>query len=254
MPDLEILEKDIEGNLKKFKPISLDEMDSVKLMNRTDTKYFFSVDMVSEILKKAEKYYRVLEIHNQRKFIYHTVYFDTPDYLLYQHHHNGKLNRYKIRQRRYDVTGSEYFEIKFKTNKGWTVKSRVLNNNSDCLNGSTDFFLKQKTPYASSQLHKSIDNDFIRITLVDYKLTERATLDYSIAFSGLHKSVSFPNLGILEVKQDSYSGRPVLLEIMKDLKIRPAGISKYCLGVASLYSCVKTNLLKQNISKINNLI
>jgi hypothetical protein len=239
--------------LKNYQPISLEEMDSVRLMNRTDTKYFFQSKMLKEILERAGKYYRVLEIKNQRQFYYFTTYFDTPGLMLYYDHQNGKLNRYKIRQRRYEITGKEYFEVKFKTNKGWTLKSRIKNDSTEYLNDSTDMFLKQKTPYSNASLQKAITNCFVRITLVNNQLTERVTLDYSLGFSDHEKTIEYPGLGIVEVKRDSQSKHKVILQIMKELNIRPEGISKYCLGVAALCNGVKTNLLKQHLIKINNL-
>jgi hypothetical protein len=253
MSEIGSLEGALAGILASFKPITLEEMDSVELMTRTDTKYFFRADTLKDILNRAVKFYRVLEINSSRQFKYSTTYFDTPGFIFYHDHLKGKLNRFKIRQRRYEITGKEFFEVKFKTNKGWTVKSRIGNDCQDYLNNNTDIFLKTKTPYSNSQLQKSITNDFIRITLVNNQLTERATLDYCIGFSNHYDSLQFTGLGILEIKQGSQSKHPVLLQIMKDLKVRPESISKYCLGVASLYPGVKANLLKYHLSKINNL-
>jgi hypothetical protein len=238
--------------LGQFQPISLDEMDSVKLMNRFDTKFFFNVNLVENILDRASKHYRILEISTKRQFHYQTTYFDTPDLLLYREHQNGKLNRLKIRQRRYDATGAEFFEVKLRTNKGRTLKSRIVNNNAEYLNANTDVFLKKSTPYSILNLHKVIKNDFIRITLVDYNLSERVTLDFNVSFSNSVGSIEFPTIGIVEVKQSSHSEKSQIVKIMKDLKIRPASISKYCLGVASLFNDVKANNLKSQILKINN--
>lgn len=253
MADTININTELAGILDTFQPITLKEMDTVKLMNRTDTKYFFRADLLKEILERASIHYRVLEINNQRHFQYFTTYFDTPEFILYHDHHNGKLNRFKIRQRRYEITGDEYFEVKFKTNKGWTLKSRIKNSDPDFLNEKTDVFLKKKTPYSNALLKKAIINDFIRITLVNKKLKERATLDYGLTFSNYYGKLEFPWLGIVEIKMDRQLDRSTLLQIMKDLKIRPDGISKYCLGVASLCQGVKVNLLKQHLNKINNL-
>ena len=43
---------------------------------------------------------------------------------MFHNHHNGKLNRYKIRFRDYINTKNSFLEVKFKTNKGETIKSR----------------------------------------------------------------------------------------------------------------------------------
>jgi hypothetical protein len=247
------VKKEIEVKLQNMQPITLAEMDSVKLMNRTDTKFFFHVSLLIEILEKAKEFYRVLEISDKRQFQYLTTYFDTPDMKLYHEHLNGKLNRYKVRQRRYDATGVEFFEVKFKTNKGRTMKSRFENNDCQCLNEKTNAFLLKKTPYSNEVLEKALQNEFIRITLVNKRLSERATLDYNLNFSDFKNELNCPLLGIAEIKQDNESGDSALLKIIRDLGVRPQGISKYCLGVASLYSNVKTNRLKPQINKINNL-
>ena len=41
---------DFEEIIKEFKPITMDEMKSVRLMNRTDTKYIFHVNRLNSIL------------------------------------------------------------------------------------------------------------------------------------------------------------------------------------------------------------
>ncbi len=239
--------------LETFRPISLKEMDSVKLMNRFDTKYFFNSSLIKDILLNAQNKYKVLEINNTRQFLYLTTYYDTPEFILYNDHLHGKMNRIKIRQRRYDITGTEFFEIKFKTNKGFTLKSRIENNCSEELNDSTENFLKSKTQFHNSHLNKVIRNDFIRITLVNNEMTERATLDYNLSFSNFRKSTEPSQVGILEIKMDKQSGTSDLVQIMKNLGIRPKGISKYCLGVALLYDNVKSNRFKPQITKINHL-
>jgi hypothetical protein len=239
--------------LKKFQPISLEEMDSVKLMDRFDTKFFCHSTRFAEILLKLLNDYRILEIKSNRQFLYTTTYFDTPELLLYCEHQNGKQNRIKIRQRRYDVTGTEYFEVKHKDNKGRTSKSRIKNNSQEYLNENTDLFLKNCTPYSNTHIHSVIKNEFFRITLVNNFMTERATMDHSILFDNHQGEMSFPALGIIEVKQDKCTGKSIMLDTLKEMKIRPDSISKYCLGIASLQNGVKINTFKSKILKINNL-
>ena len=114
----------IKSLLKKFNSISLEETSSVKLMNRTDTKFVFHTDKLKAVLEKAIEKYRVLEINKIRLPLYRTLYFDTDDSLMYNVHHQGKMNRYKVRHREYVDSGISFFEIKFKSNKGKTVKKR----------------------------------------------------------------------------------------------------------------------------------
>src|SRR3972149_3911095 len=89
------------GLLGKFDPITLDEMEGVKLMDRTDVKFALSFDKLNSIVSHLADHYRVLTISNNRVFSYQTDYFDTAGLNMFFDHHNGKLNRYKIRQRKY---------------------------------------------------------------------------------------------------------------------------------------------------------
>ena len=233
--------KELEKLLYYYQSVSLEEIDSVMLMNRRVIKFFFHAVFLKKILEKAKIHYRVLEINNLRQFQYMTTYFDTPEFMHYKDHMNGKQNRYKIRQRRYDVTRNEFFEVKFKTNKGFTLKSRIENNSLVYFNNKTETFLRDQTPYKNENFKESVKDQFTRITLVNNQLTERITLDYNISFSHHKKDYSYPNLGIVEVKLDNKPGTSMILKIMRDLKIRPQSISKYCLGVASLYQNMKIN-------------
>ena len=92
---------DLDKTLSSFQSISLEEMDNVKLMNRTDTKFVFSSSFLIEILNGLSDRYRVLEIEGKKESLYNTVYFDTEQLKFYTEHHNGKLNRHKVRMRKY---------------------------------------------------------------------------------------------------------------------------------------------------------
>lgn len=95
------MNQEVLSKLNQFNPITLQEMDGVKLMDRTDTKFTFNIQQLPEILEEAKEYYRILEVESNRISRYKTLYFDTEDFDLYNEHHSGKLNRYKIRHRTY---------------------------------------------------------------------------------------------------------------------------------------------------------
>ena len=106
-------------------PISLEEMDKVSLMNRVDQKFILSFTDLCQIIPQLEAEYRILTICDQNVFTYKTDYYDTPGLNMFTDHHNGKLNRFKIRHREYVESNLEFLEIKFKNNKGKTLKKRV---------------------------------------------------------------------------------------------------------------------------------
>lgn len=65
--------------IARFDPISLAEMDGVKLQDRVDTKYVFSEADLPSVLTSMLKDYRLLEVDGVRGTHYRSLYFDTPD-------------------------------------------------------------------------------------------------------------------------------------------------------------------------------
>jgi len=116
----------IEENIKKFTSISLEEMDNVKLMNRTDVKYIFNERILADVLDKIKDDYFILSAAGTRMANYITLYFDTKKNKFYLQHHNGKRNRFKVRYRKYVESDLTFFEIKFKNSKGRVIKNRIL--------------------------------------------------------------------------------------------------------------------------------
>ena len=98
----------LETILQQFAPISLEEMESVKLMNRIDTKYVVPRVVLPELLRLAQPEYYVQQIAGKRTGAYDTVYYDTEDLEMYILHHDRNLVRQKIRVREY-VDNDLYF-------------------------------------------------------------------------------------------------------------------------------------------------
>ncbi len=102
-------------------------MESVKLMNRIDTKFCIHKKHLPFLLNSiSDYYYYALEIDKSQLTPYKTIYFDTKNRDSYKAHHNEKLNRIKLRRRIYLKTNTSFFEIKKKTNKGRTIKHSIL--------------------------------------------------------------------------------------------------------------------------------
>ena len=112
--------------IKDFDPITLDEMDEVKLMSRTDTKFAFSSAKLPQLLSRMLPFYRILNINNKLIHDYKSLYYDTSENKFYLDHHNNRVNRNKIRFREYVDSGLVFLEIKTKNNKGKTIKKRTM--------------------------------------------------------------------------------------------------------------------------------
>lgn len=245
----------IRKKVAKFEPISLDQMDQVRLMRRTDLKFVFNLQYLPKLLKMALDNYYMVEIKDEREQLYKTTYFDTADYRMYQQHHNGKLNRHKVRIRKYIYTQQEFLEIKRKTNRGETIKNRI----EHCTDGSipvnteqSNEFVSKYTPYDSELLIPTLGNRFTRLTLVNKDYSERITLDYKLKFTDLKHQNKTKTKGICvaEIKKSRDTTTSPFLSYLNNLRIRSMGFSKYCLGMALLNPEVKNNLFKQKLRLI----
>lgn len=239
--------------LSTFEPISLSEMESVALMNRTDTKFVFRFDQLAEFLKEISGDYRILDINGIRASKYETLYFDTPDFKMYMAHHRRKPSRYKIRHRIYVDSNLHFFEIKFKNNKGRTIKSRIKRKETDLIiEGKAEQFLNEKTNFSAPNLFPKLWSNCSRITLVNRFSKERLTLDIDLQFKNDFHEKNLSNVVIAEVKQEKLSPSP-FIKLMKKNGVRSGSISKYCFGVVFLYDQIKKNNFKPNLQIINKI-
>jgi hypothetical protein len=247
-------DKQLEQVTGLFSTISLAEMDAVKLLDRFDTKFIFHSCDLPAFLDQAKPHYHILEVQNHLVFQYITQYFDTPEFEMYLNHHNRKLNRFKVRKREYCTTGEFFFEIKFKTNKGNTRKSRIqVENPSIVLSKEEKNFLKQNSPYKAKKLEPKLLNQFRRITLVHKTDNERVTLDFDLGFHLGDNFVNLPFLSIAEIKKERRAGTSDLGVILKKENILPMKFSKYCMGSVLLNRELKYNRFKTKLITLNKL-
>jgi hypothetical protein len=238
--------------LKDFSPVSLTEMDEVKLMNRTDTKFVLERDRFLSIFNVLSQDYKVLEVKGNRISNYQTLYFDTPDFQYFLDHHNGKGNRFKIRIRNYVESGLFFLEIKNKF-KGRTDKHRIT-----VKEFQTELKEKSKA-FVDSIIGEGVNleaklwNSFGRITLVNHKEKERLTLDINLTFEKDDKKIVYPHIIIAELKQEKVNRNSPFYSLMKKNQIRPYSISKYCVGAVSLNPNLKYNNFKEKLMLIENL-
>jgi hypothetical protein len=75
-----MLTQQVNDVIRVFEPITLQEMDRVKLMNRVDTKFAFSFKDLLLLLPELSENYRILEIEGTRTPFYESLYFDDDDF------------------------------------------------------------------------------------------------------------------------------------------------------------------------------
>lgn len=239
-----------------MKPITLDEMKSVQLMNRIDTKYVVTDTQLREILSRVCDSYYAQEVENNRFSPYRTLYYDTPELAMYIAHHNRHLAREKVRVRTYVDTDLTFCEIKHKNNKGRTSKERIKMERVDNIveNPSTAAFLAERQPYEVRSLRPQLETAFNRVTLVNYEKTERLTIDCDLTFNDKMsgKMAKMAPLVVMELKQDGRA-HSLLKDVLFDMRIKPFKISKYCIGICLTRPEVKQNRFKKKLMKIDKL-
>ena len=247
---------DILHIVQGMKPITLDEMNDVKLMNRIDTKYVVTEAQLRDILLRISDSYYAQEVEHNRLSPYSTVYYDTPEMTMYMVHHNRHTVRDKVRVRTYVDSNLTFCEVKHKNNKGRTKKKRIvvepIPNIIDNPEAAT--FLAEKQPYEVSTLSPHLITVFDRFTLVNYGKTERLTIDCNLRFENLKNgtTASMSPLAIMELKQDGRA-QSLLKEVLFDMRIRSFKVSKYCIGTAMTNPLVKQNRFKKKIRRIEKL-
>jgi hypothetical protein len=239
--------------ISDFIPISLSEMDEVKLMNRTDTKFAFRVSKLKNLLKKIQTFYKVLEVNNERIQTYNSLYFDTEDRKFYIDHHNRRVNRNKIRFREYVGSSLTFLEVKLKNNKGKTIKKRM-----EVANISEKLSSKQKE-YIEKIIGKELEVSakqwirFSRITFVHKTKKERLTIDINLSFENKKEKGDLKEIVIAEVKQERMSRSSDFMRIAKEMSILPMRLSKYCISTLQLNPNIKQNRFKKKQLFINKL-
>ncbi len=234
--------------LDTFETITLKEMDNVKLMDRVETKYVMNYTQLIEVLQKLVPHYKILMVENIKKNKYQTHYFDTPDFKMYKKHHNGIVNRYKIRTREYVDTGLLFTEVKFKNNKKKTIKKRIKTKNKTALNQDSQEFVENKSSFNGNELRFALENTYSRLTFVHKQNRERLTIDLDLEYrNNKNETLTLEGIVVAEVKQEKLSHKSDFKNIMHEMHIRSRGFSKYCMGVSFLYSnAVKNNNFKEN--------
>ena len=248
--------EEILGIVQGMKPITLDEMSGVKLMNRIDTKYVVTETQLRDILMRISEAYYAQEVEGNRLSPYSTVYYDTPDLTMYIIHHDRHLVRDKVRVRTYVDSHLTFCEVKHKNNKGRTKKKRIevepIPNIID--NPEAAAFLAEKQPYEVSTLSPHLITIFDRFTLVNYDKTERLTIDCNLHFENLRNgtSASVDPLAVIELKQDGRA-KSLFKDVLFGLRIHPFKVSKYCIGTCMTNPELKQNRFKKKLRRIEKL-
>lgn len=255
LPTSDLIASEVMEVVEKFEHIPLEEVLEGAQMERVDRKYPFHISEVPKILEGLAGNYKIVNAAGSVVSPYDSLYFDTADYLFYRKHHNGFLNRDKIRYRSYPRTRTTFLEVKCKSNKGRTAKSRI-----EC----TDLkfpLKKDRMQFLSENISKidpktlvpSVFINYQRIAFISKEGNERFSLDFNISATLGNKETDFGNVVILEVKQDHKYTSPIIARL-REMQIGEASMSKYCLTLAMLKPELKANRFKMNLRQLRKII
>jgi len=224
--------------LNKFSSKSLKELNEMGLDNRMDSKFVLPRKNLGEVLAHLSNNYSILAVDNENIFTYENTYFDTPDRFFYHSHHNGKLNRHKLRFRRYK-------ETKLKTNKSRTIKQRISIKEDDQENIIS--FLNEQIHSTKGSFSPKLFNNYHRMTFMNLRTKEKITVDFNLSFENPDNSMRYhiDDYFIVEVKTKDKVHHADFFQYCKKKGIRENRFSKYCMG-----TCLTNNdELKKNSFK-----
>ena len=252
--------KTLESALGAVRPISLGEMDEIRLMNRIDTKYLTTAQTLELILSDAAaRGYRALETEGSMIGGYDTLYYDTAGLQMYLDHHNQRLVRQKVRTRSYTDSGLTFLEIKLKNNHGRTKKKRTAIRPSAFGQFQADpaaqSLMEKYSALEAGMLSPALETIFRRITLVNPARTERLTLDLDLCFHNSRngRDASLKDAVIIELKQDGRAASE-MKDILLRHRVKPVRLSKYCIGTTLTDDRIKSNRFKPKIRTIEKVI
>jgi VTC domain len=237
-------------------PIGLKELNALaELQTRVDRKYFVSAELFHRLIARLADEMQVLEIDGRRTFGYESFYFDTPQLSTYRAHLQRRRQRFKARTRTYTDTGLCMFEVKLTGARGETVKQRVPHPQElraeltdDALNhlGSTlrDAY-HQDLP---AGLRPTLVTSYRRTTFVSRTGEARLTCDVGLVCGDVEHEVRDTGTHVLvESKSAGRGSAPD--RILRELGVRPAKVSKYCVAVAALHPELPSNPWHQTLQR-----
>ena len=245
-----------------MKPIGLDDIEGVELMNRLDQKFLIHRNWIPSLLMQCREDYCMLEVSGQRISSYQNQFLETPEQKCFNDHTRGRKDRYKARIRRYGSTGVTFLEIKHKTVHGRTIKERLTREEGNAigepLTAIEQTFLQSHLPYSGVALTPMIC-EFERCTLVSKERGERVTIDSSIAFHHENQRADLGDLTVLEIKQERINRFSPIHNALKTFAgappplARPTRMSKYIMGRLLLNPALKARLYKSTLRGIQRI-
>lgn len=241
-----------------FSPITLEQLNAkASMLDRLDNKYIVPWSVVSQIVRELTNHFDILEINNQRSFVYETCYFDDDRYSCYFDHHQGRRKRFKVRTRSYVDAGLCFVEVKLKSTRGMTIKKRLAYDTYEPKQLDENALAYIRTCYEALygqgfayHFYPALEMRYRRITLVAKKGGERMTMDYGLTF-GVNESSSSVSNDLFIIEAKSAKGNGIADKVLRQHHQHPTKhCSKYCVGMSFLNLVSKNNRFLPALKKL----
>ncbi len=214
------------------------------LQTRHDRKYLIPLDDLVQLLSEIRNQVRTLEIDDARSFRYESVYFDTHSLATYHDAARSRPKRYKVRTRTYLDSETCALEVKSRNRRAQTVKYRLaypLRHRSELTDIGQEFInFVLGSRFDRQPLTHSLTTHFKRSTLLIGSSNSRATIDTDLEWtSPAGETIQLPNHVLIETKTDN--GPTSVDRTLWANHIRPMRVSKYSVGLATLYPELPAN-------------
>lgn len=214
-----------------------------ELQNRVDRKYVVGAQQLERLFHAIGTGVEVLEIGHQRLLTYQSTYLDSADLITYRAHLQRRRKRYKVRLRHYVDTDTRFLEIKHKGPRQDTLKTRTKHDDSTVGRAGLSFaadVVARAYGFGIPELRPTAQTTNRRSTFLMREHSARFTVDVNVAFRAASGRAGLrPGYAVLETK--SLDGRTPVDAALRDLRIRPTSISKYCTAVALLSGDLPSN-------------
>jgi hypothetical protein len=212
------------------------ELERSCLQRRFDRKFLLSLERAPALLAALAGDYRVVLAGQARFARYDTQYFDTAGLRCFHDHRRRRLPRSKVRVRHYVDREFSVFEIKTKTARGDTGKSRWdRDGTSLAMTDSEQALVREHAPSLrdGGPLLAQARTVFRRLMLVSARSVERATLDFELLLARGARTRSVPFV-VVEVKDSGRVAHSPLVLALRSAGARMQSFSKYSAAVAAL--------------------
>ncbi|CAI9401803.1 polyphosphate polymerase domain-containing protein [Nocardioides sp. T2.26MG-1] len=227
-------------------PIGLEELvAAASLLTRVDRKYVVAVADLPLVLGAVPGGSRVLDIDGRRAFGYRSTYLDTPGLRSYFDAGRRRRRRFKVRTRRYLDSGTSWLEVKTRSGRDVTVKTRIAHPEVTEDAGLTPAGLTfVDAELAAGRIRHAraavlapvLTTSYDRTTLYLPESASRATIDVDLGWTTPAvlggRDLERPGLAIVETKTGSTPS--ALDHVLWRHGHRPVCTSKFGVGMAAL--------------------